>query len=61
MRRSFQRRGTLPQIEQLSIFGINKDIYLAFRYRPSGSQVSSRIYKTSLLLTDHRNRLVEYS
>jgi hypothetical protein len=51
----------LPQIEQLPIFGIHKDIYLAFRYRPSDGQVSSRIYTIFLLATDSGHRLVEYS
>jgi hypothetical protein len=48
-------------IEQLPIFGIHKEIYLAFRYRLSDNQVSSRIYKVCLIPTDSKNSPVEYS
>jgi hypothetical protein len=39
-----QLAGISPQVEQLPIFGINKDKYLAFRYRRSDNQVSFHIY-----------------
>jgi hypothetical protein len=57
----FHRAGITPHIEQLPIFGIHKEIYLAFRYRLSDNQVSSRIYNDCSIPTDSKNSLVEYS
>ena len=48
-------------VEQLPIFGIHKEIYLAFRYRLSDNQVSSRIYNVCLIPADYKNSLVGYS
>jgi hypothetical protein len=50
-----QQAGITPQIEQLPIFGIHKEVFLALRYRLQDGQVCFAITRSSWAYADARS------